>query len=70
MKTMGIVVIVTGLLITVYTGFGFITKPKELNVSHLEVTRNKGYGLGWSPVIGVFVIAVGGALLMLIPRKN
>lgn len=63
MKTVGIIILVVGLLITVFTGFNFVTKKKVVDVGKLEITQNKNHRLAWSPLIGVAVMVVGGAVL-------
>ena len=63
MKTVGIIILVVGLLITVFTGFNFVTKKKVVDVGTLEITQNKNHRLAWSPLIGVAVMVVGGAVL-------
>lgn len=70
MKALGIIVVVTGLLITVYTGFGFITKETGVNINKIEITRNQGTGLVWSPLIGVLIITLGSVILIMTPKKN
>jgi hypothetical protein len=70
MKTIGIMIIVTGLIVPVYTGFGFITKPDEIHIDKMEITKNQGYGLVWSPIIGIVIIAIGGSILMVGPNND
>jgi len=70
MKVLGIIVVLIGLLITVYTGFGFITKETGININKIEITRNQGTGLVWSPLIGALIIALGSAILIFVPKKD
>ena len=39
MKKAGIIIIVIGLVITLITGFNFVTKEKVLDVGELQITR-------------------------------
>lgn len=64
MKTIGIIILVAGLLITVFTGFNIITKKKVVDVGNLEIHQNKNHRLAWSPLIGVAVMVVGGVVLL------
>ncbi len=64
MKTAGIIILVAGLLITIFTGFNLTTKKKIVDVGKLEITRNKNHRLTWSPFIGVAVMAIGGVVLV------
>jgi len=63
MKTTGIVIIVIGLLLTIFTAFTYFTKEKVVDLGKVEITRNKPHSLNWSPLIGIAVIGVGGIIL-------
>ncbi len=64
MKKAGIIILVIGLVITLITGFNFVTKEKVLEVGELQITRDKQHSLAWSPVVGVVVMVIGGAVLL------
>lgn len=69
MKKIGIVIMVVGLLITVVTGFSYVTKEKVVDIGKLEITADKNNRMSWSPIIGVIVMAVGGGVFLLGPKK-
>jgi hypothetical protein len=69
MKKAGIIIIVIGLIMTIFTAFTYFTKEKVVDLGKVEITANKRHNINWSPLIGVVVIAVGGAFL-LIPGKK
>lgn len=64
MKRTGIIVLVIGLVITVFTGFNFMTREKVVDLGKLEITQNKKHGISWSPVIGIIVMVVGGGMVL------
>jgi hypothetical protein len=64
MKRTGIILLVIGLLITVFTGFNFMTREKVVDIGELEISANKKHGVSWSPLIGVAVMVVGGGMLL------
>ena len=70
MKQAGIIILVIGLLITIFTGFNFITKEKVVDIGELEITANKRHGMTWSPLIGVAVIVIGGVVFLVGTKKN
>lgn len=70
MKTVGIIILAAGLLITIYTGFSFITKKKVADIGTLEITRDKKHTLAWSPLIGVAAMVVGGVVLLYTAKKK
>lgn len=70
MKQAGIVILIIGLLITIFTGFKFITKEKVVDIGGLEITRDRNHNLAWSPLIGVAVMAIGGGMYLFGVKKN
>jgi hypothetical protein len=69
MKTTGITILVVGLLITLFTGFNYVTKKKVVDIGNLEITTDKNHNLAWSPLVGVAVMAVGGVVLLFGAKK-
>ncbi|MDT8416093.1 MAG: hypothetical protein RQ735_12055 [Flavobacteriaceae bacterium] len=59
MKRTGIIILAIGLLITIFTGFNFVTKKKVVDIGELQITQNKNHSIGWSPIIGVAVLVAG-----------
>ena len=64
MKTAGIIILTVGLLITVFTGFNYVTKKKVVDVGNLEITADKNHRVVWSPLVGVAVMVIGGGVLL------
>jgi drug/metabolite transporter (DMT)-like permease len=69
MKILGIILLVVGLVMTVFTGFNVITKEKVLDVGPLEVNREEKTPIYWSPVTGG-VLAVAGLVVILVGRRK
>jgi len=63
MKTIGILIIIIGLGLTIFTAGTFFTREKVVDLGKVEITRNKPHNLNWSPLIGIAVIGVGGVVL-------
>ena len=70
MKQAGIIILVIGLLITIFTGFNFITKEKVVDLGELEISANKRHGISWSPFIGVAVMVAGGIVFLVGTKKR
>jgi hypothetical protein len=64
MKKAGIIILVVGLAITLFTGFNFVTREKVLDVGELQISRDKKHNLSWSPLVGVVVMVIGGGILL------
>jgi hypothetical protein len=63
MKTTGIIIIVLGLALTIFTTITFFTKDKVVDIGKVEITRQKPHHLYWSPLLGLAVIGIGGVVL-------
>ena len=69
MKTAGLVILILGLGLTIFTSVKFFTREKVVDIGKLEITRDKPNYLSWSPILGVLVMGVGGALIWQGGRK-
>jgi cytochrome b subunit of formate dehydrogenase len=63
MKAGGIVLIVLGLLLTIFTAVTYFTKEKVVEIGKLEITRDKPHYVYWSPIVGIVLIGIGGVVL-------
>jgi hypothetical protein len=64
-KTLGIVLVVFGLLVLVWGGFSFKTREKVLDIGPIEATREKTHHVPIAPVAGAVAVAAGIGLLIL-----
>ena len=69
MKILGILLIIVGGVMTVFTGFNLTTKKKIVDIGSVEVSRKEKTPIYWSPVTGGIVAAVGILILVLGKRK-
>jgi hypothetical protein len=65
MKTAGIILLIVGLLMTLYTGFTYVTKEKVLDVAGLELTRDDHHSISWQPYVGLGAMVIGGVIFVL-----
>ena len=70
MKTAGIVILIVGLLMTIYTGFTYVTKEKVLEVGDLKVTRDDEHTIRWQPYVGIATMVIGGVVLVASRKKS
>ena len=70
MKSIGLVVLIIGLVVTLYTGFNYVTKETIVEVGNIEITADKSHNLSWSPILGIIVMLVGGTMLYLESKKK
>lgn len=70
MKTTGIIILIIGIVLTIFTTFQFITKEKVVDLGPLEITKEKPHSMSWSPILGIVLMGVGGGILLLKASKK
>ncbi len=70
MKTVGIVVLIIGLAMTVFTGFNLITKKKVVDIGKLEINKEEKTPIYWSPITGGILAAAGVVILVVANKKS
>lgn len=68
-KTIGIILVIVGAIMLVWTGFSFTKKEKVVDIGSLEITADKKEQVNWPPYVGG-VILVAGIVLLIIPRRR
>jgi len=67
-KSIGISVIIIGVLMVFYTGFNYVTEKKVVDIGPIEINKKENHPVQWSPIVGVILI-VGGAVLVIKDNK-
>jgi hypothetical protein len=70
MKKTGIILLITGLALTLFTGLGVVTREKVIDIGELEVSAKKNHSISWSPIVGVIATTLGAALYLLERKKS
>lgn len=70
MKTLGIIVLVVGIIMTVFTGFNIITEKKVADIGPVEINKEEKTPVYWSPVTGGILIVAGVVILVAGSRKT
>ena len=68
-RTTGIILIIVGIIMIVYTGFNYVTTEKVVDLGPIKINSEKNHPVQWSPIIGV-VLLVGGILVMVTGKKS
>ncbi|MFO7525610.1 MAG: hypothetical protein R6W68_09165 [Ignavibacteriaceae bacterium] len=68
-KVIGIIIMVVGLLMTLYTGFNYVTREKVIDIGDIEISADKERSVGWSPFIGIGIIVIGGVVFLAGKKK-
>lgn len=69
MKNLGIVLLVVGLVMTIFTGFNLVTKKKVVDLGPVEINKEEKTPIYWSPITGG-VLAVAGLVVILMGRRK
>ena len=69
MKTLGMILLVVGIVMTVFTGFTLITKEEVVDLGSVEINREKKTPIYWSPITGGVLMAAGVVILLLNKKK-
>ena len=68
-KSIGIALIVIGVLMIIYTGFNYVTTEKVVDLGPLKINTEKNHPVQWSPIVGV-VLLVGGIVVTVTGNKK
>lgn len=69
MKTLGILLIVIGAIMTVFTGFNLITKEEVADVGPIEINKTEKTPIYWSPITGA-ILLVAGVVIVATSRRS
>jgi uncharacterized membrane protein len=68
-RTIGIVLIILGIVLLVWTGFTYTKKEKIIDAGPIQVSADREKSVNWPPYAGAIVLVVG-AVLFLSAKKN
>lgn len=68
-KPLGIVLIVIGIVMLIYTGFNYVTTEKVVDLGPIEINAQKNHTVKWPPIVGL-VLVVGGIVIIALDRKK
>ena len=69
MKKAGVVVLILGVILTIFTAFTFFTREKVVDIGNLKITANKPHHMSWSPLVGIAVMTAGGIMIFIDSKK-
>ena len=69
MKNIGLLILLAGCLIILFQGFNFMTMSNLVYLGNVEITHDTNHGFGWSSVLGMVMIFLGGSVFLFAPRK-
>lgn len=70
MKAAGIILIVVGILMLIFTNINFTTEKKVADIGPLEINKKENNTIAWPNWVGGIAIAAGAVLLITNKRKS
>jgi len=67
-KPIGIILIIIGILMMVYTGFNYVTTEKLVDIGPVQINKQKNNTVTWPSILGGALL-VGGIVIILSGKK-
>ena len=64
MKTLGLIIVFLGLILTIYTGISYFTTDTVAKVGTLEIIQRNPHLVSWTPFAGMAVMVIGGFIYL------
>jgi len=68
-RTIGIILVVIGILMMLYTGFNYVTTEKVVDLGPLQINEKENHPVQWSPIVGALLLA-GGIVIIVTNKKK
>lgn len=68
-RTVGLVLIVLGVVMLIWTGFSYTKKEKVIDAGPIQVSADKQKTVNWPPYLGG-ILLIGGIVIVATAKKN
>jgi hypothetical protein len=69
MKISGIIVMVAGFGLTVFSAFSYFTKEKIFEIGSVEISKSQPHYINLSPFIGIAIMVIGAFIALQAKKK-
>jgi len=69
MKNVGLLLIVIGAVLLIWTGFTYTKKEKIIDAGPIEISADREKSVNWSPYAGGIVL-LAGIIILVTSKKN
>jgi len=59
MKNLGIILIIIGAVMMIFTGFNIVTKKKVVDLGPVEINKDEKTPVRWTPIVGGIILVAG-----------
>ena len=70
MKTIGLILIIIGILMIIIRGFNIPVKKNIVDVGPVEINKTENKWIGWPTYAGAIIIATGMVLIVTSRKKS
>ena len=70
MRVLGIILIVAGILMFVFSGFNYKTEKRVADVGPLKIDKTENHTIGWPVYAGAITLIAGVVVLVAAPKKS
>lgn len=68
-KTVGLILILVGIVMLVWTGFSYTRKEKIVDAGPIQISADKEKSVNWPPYVGGIVLVAGVFVFVASKRK-
>lgn len=68
-RTVGLILIILGIVTLIWTGFSFTKKEKVIDAGPIELSADKKETVSWPPYVGA-ILLIGGIVIFATARKS
>lgn len=68
-KTVGLILIVVGIIMLVWTGFSYTKKEKVVDAGPIQISADKEKSVNWPPYVGG-IILIAGVVVFVASKKK
>lgn len=70
MRVIGIILLVVGILMIIFTRVNFTTEKKVIDAGPIEVNKEEHHSVDWPTYAGVGIIIIGGLAVYSARKRN
>jgi len=68
-KTVGLILIIVGIVMLVWTGFSYTKKEKVVDAGPIQISADKEKSVNWPPYVGGIILVAGVFVFVASKRK-
>ncbi len=70
MRTFGLIIIIIGLSLSVYTAYTYSFNQEVISIGKVVIIKSEPFYLKWSPLVGLAIMIAGGIIFARSSKKQ